>query len=405
MEHTTSDVDIFRKTTEVLDKLEQNQQLQQMAYENGIDTKNSCRLTAATKENIAVCVVSMLLAKQNNDPLCNDLVRFGMQHRNTKAQIVNKYKNEANALIKRYRNGEKPEEKIEVITIKSESSPNNSISESYQEFMCSSVGQYYLEGDGAYAVGTAIGGVVGLAIILVTLPFIIIINVLRAIVRFIKSIINAFRTFDVDKTLRMMERIPQDKRDLFMLELDGGATNLTLILSTAAIQELINEFDELSKNTSDVKSIDMKKWRELQDAVTIINQGQRVGKLGNRILGTLGAKNSGLRYDATKELLMSLKNIDVKAFASKVNDFNRLIEQKTREMKKAEAEARAAGGATNSNTDQMKSDADEIQRIGNNVLSTVQKWSSSTTTLLKSANAYVYQCNNGKWSRETMKLQ
>jgi regulator of protease activity HflC (stomatin/prohibitin superfamily) len=35
---------------------------------------------------------------------------------------------------------------------------------------------------------------------------------------------------------------------------------------------------------------------------------------------------------------MLLKNIDVKAFASKVNDFNRLIEQKTREMKKAEAE-------------------------------------------------------------------
>ena len=70
---------------------------------------------------------------------------------------------------------------------------------------------------------------------------------------------------------------------------------------------------------------------------------------------------------------------------------------------KAEAEARAAGGATNSNTDQMKSDADEIQRIGNNVLSTVQKWSSSTTTLLKSANAYVYQySNNTGWERDTV---
>ena len=671
MEHTTSDTDIFRKTTEVLDKLEQNQQLQQMAYENGIDTKNSCRLTAATKENIAVSVVSMLLAKQNNDPLCNDLVRFGMQHRNTKAQIVNKYKNEANALIKRYRNGEKPEEKIEVITIKSEAFLDNdipdiyneyyftswsdkvvqegagkvvalgvagvlalpfvliskainlivtlidkfiglftrisperllkklekipkekrdtftmtfnegeilaltassaafckaldltdifcdnvsdamaadqldarinkwsqdlvdeldklptyrelnvdinsnkqtisyddavsllrdlsrlnmtdvknrskrlkkvlskvetvsskqqaethegltkfdialfkmainaavkfiqkwidgrnkilrtasrtidtngqpasanaeSISESYQEFIHSSVGQYYLEEDegvdlggfptgAAIAAGTALG-VVGLAVWLVTLPFRIIIGVLRAIVRFIKSIINSFRTFDVDKTLRMMERIPQDKRDMFALELDGGVTNLTLILSTVSIQELINQFDELSKNTSDVKSIDMKKWRELQDAVTAINQGQRVGKLGNRILNWTGTRKSGLPYDAAKELLMSLKNIDVKAFASKVNDFNRLIEQKTREMKKAEAEARAAGGATNSNTDQMKSDADEIQRIGNNVLSTVQKWSSSTTTLLKSANAYVYQYNNNTgWERDAV---
>jgi hypothetical protein len=146
----------------------------------------------------------------------------------------------------------------------------------------------------------------------------------------------------------------------------------------------------------------MKKWRELQDAVTAINQGQRVGKLGNRILGWDGRKKTGLPYDATKELLMLLKNIDVKAFASKVNDFNRLIEQKTREMKKAEAEARAAGGAVNSNTDQMKSDADEIQRIGNNVLSTVQKWSSNTTTLLKSANAYVYTRINGGVYRETI---
>lgn len=115
-----TDQDMFRKVSTLLQNIEQNQQVQQAAYENGIDVKNSTRLTAATKDNLAVSVIALLLAKRNNDPRCRDLVDFGLKHRTTKVDIINDYKAEANALITRYRNGERPEPEVQ-ITINAES--------------------------------------------------------------------------------------------------------------------------------------------------------------------------------------------------------------------------------------------------------------------------------------------
>lgn len=100
------DNSFYVKAKELLDKLEQNQKLQQLASANGIDVKNSTQLNEATRDNIATSVIALMLAKQNNDPRYANLVRYGMDHRKTKVELINAYKDQANQIISRAKNND-----------------------------------------------------------------------------------------------------------------------------------------------------------------------------------------------------------------------------------------------------------------------------------------------------------
>lgn len=100
------DSSFYSKAKQLLDKLDQNQQLQQLASTNGIDVKNSVNLNDATKNNIATSVIALMLAKQQNDPRYAELVQHGMNHRQTKIRIINDYKDQANQIINRAKNND-----------------------------------------------------------------------------------------------------------------------------------------------------------------------------------------------------------------------------------------------------------------------------------------------------------
>lgn len=105
MNEANSGIDdaIFSKVVVIMEKLDQNRRLQELATANGIDVKNSIQLTEATTNNIAVAVVALMLAKQEGDPDYAALVRAGMNHRKIKTELINKYKNQANQMIDMYK--------------------------------------------------------------------------------------------------------------------------------------------------------------------------------------------------------------------------------------------------------------------------------------------------------------
>ena len=94
---------IIQKVGTIMTNLAQNQKLQELAKSNGLDVKNTIQLTEDTSNNIAVSVVALMLAKRNGDSDYSALVRAGMNHRKIKADVINKYKDQANQLIDRYK--------------------------------------------------------------------------------------------------------------------------------------------------------------------------------------------------------------------------------------------------------------------------------------------------------------
>lgn len=94
---------IIGKVGEIMTNLERNRKLQELAKNNGLDVKNTIQFTEDTINNIAVAVVSLYLAKRTGDPDYPALVRAGMQHRKLKSDVINKYKDQANQLIDRYK--------------------------------------------------------------------------------------------------------------------------------------------------------------------------------------------------------------------------------------------------------------------------------------------------------------
>jgi len=99
-----SDDIIFSKVKTLMGRLKENQQLQKLAEENGIDVKNTVKLTDDTINNIAVSVIALLLAQRSGDPRYVKLVQTGIQKRSLKTDIINTYKNQANQLINQYKN-------------------------------------------------------------------------------------------------------------------------------------------------------------------------------------------------------------------------------------------------------------------------------------------------------------
>ena len=96
--------EIFSKVGELMERLTKNQKLQSLAEKNGLDVKNSIKLTDDSINNVAISVISLLLAKRNNDERYKTLVNTGIQKRTLKTEIINDYKAQSIQLINRYKN-------------------------------------------------------------------------------------------------------------------------------------------------------------------------------------------------------------------------------------------------------------------------------------------------------------
>lgn len=96
-----SDEQILSALNDFFAKFDQNHKLQDMALANGIDIKNSVRLTDEQREAVAVALVALLLAKRENDHRYAVLSKAGLEHRTLKAEIINDYKDQAIQLINR----------------------------------------------------------------------------------------------------------------------------------------------------------------------------------------------------------------------------------------------------------------------------------------------------------------
>lgn len=99
-----NDEEIFSKVKTLIERIQKDQQLQELSERNGLDIKNSIRLTADTVNNIAVADIALMLAKRSGDERYRKLVYMGMQKRSLKAEIINAYKDQAIQLIKKYDN-------------------------------------------------------------------------------------------------------------------------------------------------------------------------------------------------------------------------------------------------------------------------------------------------------------
>lgn len=98
-----TDEEIIMKVGDLFSRMEANERLQQLATDNGLDVKNNITLTEEAKDNLAVTIVSLLLAKRDNDVRYTTLAKVGLQKRSIKTAIVNSYKDQAMALIERYK--------------------------------------------------------------------------------------------------------------------------------------------------------------------------------------------------------------------------------------------------------------------------------------------------------------
>lgn len=94
----------FRKIEDVLSYLNKERELQNLAAENGIEVKNTIRLTDKDIDNYLVSVISLLLCQQADDARYKTLVQTGIAKRSLKAEIINNYKNQAIQLINLYKN-------------------------------------------------------------------------------------------------------------------------------------------------------------------------------------------------------------------------------------------------------------------------------------------------------------
>lgn len=98
-----SDEQIIDCLNDFFVKFDQSRKLQDMTLANGIDIKNSVRLTDEQKEALAVAQVALLLAKRENDNRYKILSKAGLEHRALKAELINAYKDQAIQLINRSR--------------------------------------------------------------------------------------------------------------------------------------------------------------------------------------------------------------------------------------------------------------------------------------------------------------
>lgn len=94
---------LVERVGKLMDKLDKDQEIQDLAERNGLNASNTIRLTPETKDNVAVSVLCLLLAQQSNDPKYRTLVHAGLEKRKIKNEIIDEYKGTAIQLIKKYK--------------------------------------------------------------------------------------------------------------------------------------------------------------------------------------------------------------------------------------------------------------------------------------------------------------
>ena len=200
------DQSFYQKAKVMLDKIDQNQKLQQLASANGIDVKNSTQLNEATKNNIATSVIALMLAKQSNDPRYADLVRYGMDHRKTKIEIINDYKDQANQIISRAKKND-----------------FNTLSGFAETHLADPAqdGEIIQEGliGAILAVPIAIvGGVVFVAGLLVFIVIKLIIQAISFVIKSFYRLIRKLTAATPDKILKRLEKLTPDERAKFKIK-------------------------------------------------------------------------------------------------------------------------------------------------------------------------------------------
>jgi uncharacterized protein (DUF302 family) len=99
-----SDDKIFYYVQKMMNHLDETNRLQQLAKDNGIEIKNEIDLSEDARKKVIIATTAMLLAKRSGDPDYDMLRRTGLQKREYKARVINKYKDEAQQLINRVEN-------------------------------------------------------------------------------------------------------------------------------------------------------------------------------------------------------------------------------------------------------------------------------------------------------------
>ncbi len=94
---------LAEKVARIMDKLDKDQEIQDLSERNGLNAINTIRLTPETKDNVAIMMLSLYLAQSENNPKYRQLVHAGLEKRKLKNEIVDEYKGTAIQLIKKYK--------------------------------------------------------------------------------------------------------------------------------------------------------------------------------------------------------------------------------------------------------------------------------------------------------------
>lgn len=98
---------ILAKVGQMMVKLNKQRELQDLAEKNGVQI-TGMRYTQDRIMDIITSTVALMLARNTGDPKYSRLVEQGMQKRALKTEIINAYKDQANALINQYTTGSTP---------------------------------------------------------------------------------------------------------------------------------------------------------------------------------------------------------------------------------------------------------------------------------------------------------
>ena len=93
---------IFPIIDKLLASLKQNKELQALAMTNGLDYKNNIEFTDTNIKKIIVSIVSLVIAKNDNDPRYAAFRRTGIQKRSLKTAIINDHKDLALNMYEKY---------------------------------------------------------------------------------------------------------------------------------------------------------------------------------------------------------------------------------------------------------------------------------------------------------------
>ena len=96
---------IYDKIKVILDKMNQKKQLQELARNNGLPI-NELELNSDTEDMVVLSVIALMIAMLEGDVRYKKLCMLGMQKRSLKAEIINDYKQRANMIYNKYKNGD-----------------------------------------------------------------------------------------------------------------------------------------------------------------------------------------------------------------------------------------------------------------------------------------------------------